>query len=284
MPIFISYSHQDKDFTNNLALNLVRAKHNIWIDTWEINAGESLIDKIQNAIDDADAILVILSKHSTTSEWCKKELNSGLVRELEEKKVLLIPCVVDDCNIPLFLKEKLYIDFRKDTDCAIELLKRSLSKITNTAQSRIEGNNYHTDWSIDWGHNGTTPIVEWTFVNHGLGIPYSIVTRLSMIFNNKKAKQFFQYHLDNNQQFIYANNLLKHYLESKKSEEYRVTIKGTREIKNTDRFKRKSGEEIIIHTGIRRLGFDNGMDTLFNIDNILRQAIKHHLDVTRHKD
>ena len=284
MPIFISYSHQDKDFTDNLARNLVGNKHNIWIDTWEINAGESLIDKIQNAIDNADAILVILSKYSTTSEWCKKELNSGLLRELEEKKVLLIPCVVDDCNIPLFLKEKLYIDFRKDTDYAIELLNRSLSKITNTAQSRIEKNNYHTDWTIDWDPMGKTPIIEWIFVDHGPSIPYSIVTRLGMIFCNKKAIQIFRHHLENGQHLVYANNLLEHYLENEKSGEYRVTIKDTREIKNTDHFKWKSGEKIIINTGIRRLGFDNGMDTLFNVDNILRRAIKHHLGVTRHKD
>jgi hypothetical protein len=68
------------------------------MDRWEMNIGDSLIDKIQNAITESSAILVILSKRSVASEWCKKELNSGLMRELAEREVLLLPCVIDDCE------------------------------------------------------------------------------------------------------------------------------------------------------------------------------------------
>ena len=75
-----------------------------------MSIGDSLIDKIQSAITGSSAVLVILSRYSVASEWCKKELNSALVRELAERKVLLLPCVVDDCDIPLFLREKLYAD------------------------------------------------------------------------------------------------------------------------------------------------------------------------------
>jgi hypothetical protein len=111
MPVFISYNRGDSKFVDHLAKNLVMHRHNIWLDRWEMNIGDSLIDKIQGALTESSAILVILSKRSAASEWCKKELNSGLVRELAEKQVLLLPCVIDDCEIPLFLREKLYADF-----------------------------------------------------------------------------------------------------------------------------------------------------------------------------
>lgn len=67
LSIFISYSHEDKDFVSSLARNLVFARHNVWIDTWELNAGDSLVDKIQNAIVESDAILIVLSNASLKS-------------------------------------------------------------------------------------------------------------------------------------------------------------------------------------------------------------------------
>lgn len=63
VPIFISYNHNDKNFVTGLARNLVYARHNAWIDTWELNAGDSLLDRIQEAIGESDAILVVLSEH-----------------------------------------------------------------------------------------------------------------------------------------------------------------------------------------------------------------------------
>jgi hypothetical protein len=45
MPIFISYNHQDSAFVDRLARNLVLRRHNVWMDRWEMNVGDSLIDK-----------------------------------------------------------------------------------------------------------------------------------------------------------------------------------------------------------------------------------------------
>src|SRR5687767_14898256 len=120
MPIFISYSRNDVDFVDWFANRLVARRHHIWMDRWELSIGDSLISKIQGALSESDAILIVLSKTSVASEWCKKELNSGLIRELEEKRVLVLPCVIDDCDIPLFLREKLYADFRRNRDQAFE--------------------------------------------------------------------------------------------------------------------------------------------------------------------
>ena len=50
MPIFISYSREDSAFVDRLARNFVMRRHNVWMDRWEMNIGDSLIDKIQNAI------------------------------------------------------------------------------------------------------------------------------------------------------------------------------------------------------------------------------------------
>ena len=111
MPIFISYSHSDKSFVDDLAINLVKNNVHVWVDTWELNIGDSIINKIQSAIQESTALLVVLSKASINSEWCKKELSSGLMRELDEKKVVVLPVLLEDCDIPLFLRDKKYADF-----------------------------------------------------------------------------------------------------------------------------------------------------------------------------
>src|ERR1700733_9255945 len=131
MAIFISYSRADAAFVDQLAQKLVMRRHHIWLDRWEMNVGDSLITKIQGALTESDAILIVLSKNSVASEWCKKELNAGLIRELEEKRVLVMPCVIDDCEIPLFLKEKVYADFRKDPNEAFKQVDDALLRITN---------------------------------------------------------------------------------------------------------------------------------------------------------
>lgn len=88
MSVFVSYSHGDKDFVDKLAQELIKKKARVWVDRWEINVGESLVDKIQSAIAGANGLLIVLSKAFVGSEWCKRELNAGFMRELAEKRQL----------------------------------------------------------------------------------------------------------------------------------------------------------------------------------------------------
>ena len=125
MPIFISYSRKDSSFVEVLAANLVRNRHNVWLDKWELNVGDSLIEKIQSALTEFERVILVLSKNSIDSVWCRRELNAILTRELDEKKSILLPCVIDDCEIPIFVREKLYADFRKDKDEAFSDVGRA---------------------------------------------------------------------------------------------------------------------------------------------------------------
>jgi hypothetical protein len=102
MPVFISHSHQDKDFVDKLAAQLVLHKTYVWLDRWEIKVGDSLLGKVQEGIKSASALLIVLSKASVASEWCKKELNAGLMRELDEKRVVILPLLLEGCDIPVF--------------------------------------------------------------------------------------------------------------------------------------------------------------------------------------
>ena len=52
--VFISHSHQDKPFARRLATDLAQASTDVWIDEVEIKIGDSLIARIQDAIEASD--------------------------------------------------------------------------------------------------------------------------------------------------------------------------------------------------------------------------------------
>jgi hypothetical protein len=167
MAVFISHSHQDKDFTDKLAQHLIKADTSVWIDRWELHVGDSLITKIEKALEQASAFVFVLSRSSVKSEWCRKELTSSLVRELEEKKVFVLPVLKEDCDIPYFLKDKKYADFRKSFDDGLREVKEALAKVTSSNLGRIDEPKWHTDWSTNWGVTERNRIVlEVVMVSH----------------------------------------------------------------------------------------------------------------------
>jgi len=64
MPIFISYSHTDGAFVDKLALKLVEHDAHVWVDTWELNVGDSILNRVREAIQASSALLILLSKAS----------------------------------------------------------------------------------------------------------------------------------------------------------------------------------------------------------------------------
>lgn len=275
MPIFISYNRADSAFVDKLANNLVMRRHHIWMDRWELNIGDSLIDRIQNALTESSAILVILSKNSVGSEWCKKELNSGLMRELAEKKVLVLPCIVDDCDIPLFLKDKLYADFRKNPDEAFKQIDDALLRITNLQQGRIESPNFHTDWSYDWKQGKNTQLwyFEWTFVDHGAAIEYCILTRC-LVACDEIASAIFQ-RLNELDRQIYIRRALAAVAKITSKKQLKIRLKDAFEKSEMMEVRGVGSETWLAEISSRRMGIDNGKDTLVHIDQILERTLEY---------
>lgn len=184
MPIFISYSHRDSEFATLLAAQLVKHKAKVWIDQWELHVGNSIIDRIQHAIQGAGALLVVLSKFSVESEWCKKELSSGLLRELEEKRVVVLPVLIEDCDIPLFLRGKLYADFRTDFDKGLRAVLEAIARVSSEALGRHKQPEWHLDWAVDWGMLEDLFSMRITMVEQAKDQPYSVLTEIRIIAND----------------------------------------------------------------------------------------------------
>lgn len=278
MAIFISYSHQDSHFVDVLAANLVKAKHHVWMDRWELNVGDSLTAKIEENLTQSSAIIVVLSKNSVESSWCKRELTAGLVRELEENKTLVLPVVVDDCTIPLFLRDKLYADFRTDQDKAFNLIDRSLSKFSNATMTRLETPDFHTDFAIDWKRSNDsqteeTWIIRLTFVDHSEKFPYVVVSEFKVFEIDDLG--YFDKALNKGRVMEFTRDLMKEVTKGLKKKPLTGLLSDNIMQYVGWKVKPKGmGEYAVIYT-YRRLGEDNGMDTVVHLDNNLHMAFKH---------
>ena len=109
--IFLCHSSKDKTFVKRLAFSLKENGIDVWLDEWELKAGDSLIAKIQEAILDCSYLAAVISNNSINSSWVQKELNAALFEELDNNnQVKIIPVLFENCRLPVFLREKLYVD------------------------------------------------------------------------------------------------------------------------------------------------------------------------------
>jgi len=125
--IFISYSSKNKDFAKRLASDLEKLGHEPWLDEWEIKVGECIPSKIEAGVYEADYVVVVLSTSSVKSGWVEREWKTKYWEEIERKKTLVLPVLIENCEIPPLLKIKKYADFRKSYDVGFVELTSAIS-------------------------------------------------------------------------------------------------------------------------------------------------------------
>jgi len=193
VPIFISYSHADKAFVDKLAANLIKHDGHVWVDTWELNVGDSILNRVQEAIQASSALLIVLSKASVASEWCRKELNAGLMRELDEKRVVVLPVLVEDCEILVFLREKMYADFREEFKSGLKALVDAVARVTEIDQGRLKTDKSQIDWSETWGELDGYFQIDYTLVESIVDCPFTLLTEISISCDAAATKRYKQY-------------------------------------------------------------------------------------------
>lgn len=122
--IFISHASEDKKFARKLKKDLDDLGYETWIDEREINVGDSLPSKLQKGITNCDFLVLILSHNSVESKWVNIEWEAAFQREIDENKKIILPVLIEKCEIPLFLKRILYVDFTNNyTEALLKLAK-----------------------------------------------------------------------------------------------------------------------------------------------------------------
>ena len=265
MPVFISHAHADREFVDKLAMNMVNAHVHVWVDRWELHVGDSLISRIQEAIQEASALIVVLSRHSVQSAWCRIELNAGLIRELEEKRVVLLPVVLDDCEIPLFLHEKLYADFRTNYDDGFRQVLESVARVTSNTLGRVEALEWHVDWGLDWGEVGGRSWIRMTLVEQAQNMACSVLTEVTLLCNEVATARYMQFERAGLESF--GRQVLLESI-SQAGEFKESTILLTDSLPRTHTMvlaDPRTGIRLDVTIACRRLGEDTGRDILLHV-------------------
>ena len=130
--IFLSHTGVDKPFVRQLRRDLLaHGVERVWLDEAEIEIGDSLITKMEEGMKLSRYIAVVLSEKSITAPWVKKELDVAMNREIASGEVVVLPLLYERCELPEFLKGKLYADFSKPEDYE-EVLGKLLRRLRIT--------------------------------------------------------------------------------------------------------------------------------------------------------
>ncbi|MDP3683833.1 MAG: toll/interleukin-1 receptor domain-containing protein, partial [Ignavibacteria bacterium] len=126
--LFLCHASEDKPFVDKLVNELDRHAYYAWYDKREIFVGDSIVEKINDGLKSADYLIVVLSSKSVNKPWVKRELNSSIMRQLSSESILILPILIEDCEIPKLLNDIKYADFRLSFKVGVNELIGSIRK------------------------------------------------------------------------------------------------------------------------------------------------------------
>lgn len=109
--IFLSHTHADKLIVDSIAQRLaaVFGQERIFYDSWSIQPGDGIIDKMNAGLTECKFFFLFVSKRSLQSGMVKLEWQNALLKSTRgETKI--IPVRLDDVLLPAVLLQTLYID------------------------------------------------------------------------------------------------------------------------------------------------------------------------------
>lgn len=128
--VFICHSSKDKPIIESLIKDLRKEKITYWVDSEQIDYGDSVIQKIEKGLQKSRFVVPCLSKNLKTSGWTRAEYGAILNAEFSgDNKRKVIPLKLDNCevsDIPDLLRDKKRATYSDMTDFNefIKFLKR----------------------------------------------------------------------------------------------------------------------------------------------------------------
>jgi TIR domain/Protein of unknown function (DUF1566) len=126
--IFISHAWEDKPLVRRLETELKAAGVEVWVDHIGIRGGDNLPERISEALEWCNTLLLIWSDAGSQSRWVKLEWTNAI--SLEKA---IIPCLLGTTKLPGILAHKAYIDFQ-NIDRGIGDLLHALNLVRQTVR------------------------------------------------------------------------------------------------------------------------------------------------------
>lgn len=124
--MFISYRKNDLAQAERLANEVRNLGHRVWLDEWKIDLGDSIIERMNEGLEEATYVIVCYSSSGITSAWMGREWMSTLARQLNGHDVKLLPVQLTGNEPPAILADLKYANFTKDWSQGVAELLRAI--------------------------------------------------------------------------------------------------------------------------------------------------------------
>lgn len=105
--VFISYSGDDAEWAREFAEALQDEQVDVWLDAWELRAGDSLPDALEAGLRSSDAIVSILSEENACSPNTFFEL--GVALGAGKRFIPIVAQDLDSSLIPFEVRSRRYL-------------------------------------------------------------------------------------------------------------------------------------------------------------------------------
>jgi hypothetical protein len=135
--VFLCHATLDKPFVRKLARDLKQAGTEVWLDEAEIRVGQSLRLAIERGIETADFFVIVLSAAALTRPWVQRELSAAYALEASRGIDVIMPVLLEQTEIPLFLRDKKFADFTQSYEDGLEELRRAFLPPDSPTRERL---------------------------------------------------------------------------------------------------------------------------------------------------
>ena len=101
MKVFISHAYSDERLAHKVAAILEQAGLEVWDAKREIMPGDNWAQEVSNALQESEAMVVLLTPDAVRSEWVRREMRWNIEYALGEVRFRsrLIPVVAGDPDV-----------------------------------------------------------------------------------------------------------------------------------------------------------------------------------------
>ena len=147
--VFVSYGHWDAAWVRVLAGNLHRAGFDVFFDEWELVGGDRVAGRLEEGIRGSASGILVMSSHALSRPWVREEYEALLRQAVEQPGRRLIPVLYAGAELPPFLANRRWVDFRGAGTTGPEFEAR-LGELVRYLQGPPAGDRPARDDTVRW--------------------------------------------------------------------------------------------------------------------------------------
>lgn len=136
--VFLSHASTDKDVARRMAAALAAAGQDVWLDDAALRPGDQIMAAVARAIEDADVVIVLISKASQASTAMETEAALAAGKVLSGRGGVVIPVLLDrSVDLPFALRSFRALEVN-DLDADLGALARAVQDSQGNRQPLSE--------------------------------------------------------------------------------------------------------------------------------------------------